>query len=110
MSVMARWRLWKIMSVSMLSGRITQMRPRRTVGLLSESVVVSTAASAVASAEADPSPNNTGAEGRVSGVAITPATADAATTAGEARYTSPLPCLPAKFRLPVLTVTSPGPF
>ena len=34
-----------------------------------------------------------------------PAIAHAATVAGEARYTSPLPCLPAKFRFPVLIVT-----
>ena len=35
---------------------------------------------------------------------------DAAISSGEARYTSPLPCLPGKFRLPELTVISPGPF
>ncbi len=39
-----------------------------------------------------------------------PATADAATTSGEARYTLPFPCLPGKFLLPELIVTSPVPF
>jgi len=51
-----------------------------------------------------------GVPGIKSGVVINPAMADAATTTGEDRYTSPCPCFPGKLRFPVLMVTSPGPF
>ncbi len=54
--------------------------------------------------------NSAGLSGRSLGIVINPATAEAATTAGEARNTSPLPCLPAKFRLPVLITISSRPF
>src|SRR5665647_1412571 len=95
------------MSVSMLSRSITQTLPLIREGRsvkADEGLLFGVTCCAAAFS------NLTGLSGMASGVVIYPASAEAATTAGEVRNTLPCPCLPGKLRLPVLTVTSPLPF
>ena len=96
------------MSVSILSLGISHILP--SIMVIFSSGFLITISFVLASEVFSCLINKKGFSGILSEVVIQPATADAATTSGDARYILPFPCLPEKFLFPVLIVISPGPF